>query len=51
MDLKGAWTGPAALDCSTMPGTAGRIPVLEIVSAMHILADLTLVWVKSCTII
>jgi acetoacetate decarboxylase len=43
IDLKGAWTGPAAL---TLVGHAlapvAELPVLEVVSAVHILADLTL---------
>jgi acetoacetate decarboxylase len=43
IDLKGAWTGPAAL---TLAGHAlapvAELPVLEVVSAVHILADLTL---------
>ncbi|MGV7216936.1 acetoacetate decarboxylase [Bradyrhizobium sp. UFLA05-112] len=41
--LKGAWTGPAAL--ALMPhalAPVAELPVLEIVSAVHILADLTL---------
>jgi acetoacetate decarboxylase len=41
--LKGAWTGPAAL-CLTPHALApvAEMPVLEIVSAVHIRADLTL---------
>jgi Acetoacetate decarboxylase (ADC) len=41
--LRGAWTGPAAL--SLVPhvlAPIAELPVLEIVSAVHILADLTL---------
>ena len=41
--LKGAWTGPAAL--ALMPhalAPVAELPVLEIVSAIHILADMTL---------
>jgi acetoacetate decarboxylase len=41
--IKGAWTGPAALHLS--PHTLAPVadlPVIEIVSAIHILADLTL---------
>ena len=41
--LKGAWTGPAAL--SLVPhalAPVAELPVLEVVSAVHILADLTL---------
>ena len=41
--LKGAWTGPAAL--SLLPhalAPIAELPVLEVVSGMHILADLTL---------
>jgi len=43
INLKGAWTGPGAL--SLMPhalAPVAELPVLEIVSAMHILCDLTL---------
>ena len=43
VDLKGAWTGPAAL--SLMPhalAPVADLPVLEVVSAMHIVTDLTL---------
>src|SRR6202049_3901997 len=41
--IKGAWTGPAALDLS--PHALARVaalPFLEVVSAVHIRADLTL---------
>ena len=41
--LKGAWTGPAAL--SLVPhalAPVAELPVVEVVSAVHILADLTL---------
>src|SRR5246127_215443 len=43
IDLKGAWTGPGALDLHA-PALAPRaeLPVLEVVSGTHILADLTL---------
>ena len=43
INLKGAWTGPAAL--ALMPhalAPVAELPVLEIVSGTHILADLTL---------
>jgi acetoacetate decarboxylase len=43
IDLKGAWTGPAAL--SLMPhalAPVAELPVLEVVSAVHILSDITL---------
>jgi len=43
IDLKGAWTGPAAL--SLMPhalAPVAELPVLEVVSAVHILSDVTL---------
>ena len=43
IEVKGAWTGPAAL--SLMPhalAPVAELPVLEVVSAMHILSDLTL---------
>jgi len=43
VNLKGAWTGPAALTLSSHAlAPLGELPVLEIVSGMHILADLTL---------
>lgn len=43
VELKGAWAGPAALDLRphALAPVAG-LPVLEVVSAVHILADLTL---------
>jgi acetoacetate decarboxylase len=41
--LKGAWTGPAALDLRPHAlAPVAELPVLEILSATHILADLTL---------
>jgi acetoacetate decarboxylase len=41
--LKGAWTGPAALSLTPHAlAPVAELPVLEIVSAIHILADLTL---------
>jgi acetoacetate decarboxylase len=41
--LKGAWTGPGALSLSSHAlAPLNELPVLEIVSATHILADLTL---------
>jgi acetoacetate decarboxylase len=43
IDLKGAWTGPAALDLvSHALAPVAELPVLEVLSATHILADLTL---------
>src|ERR1700722_14069832 len=43
IDLKGAWTGPAALQLySHALAPLEELPVLEILSATHILADLTL---------
>jgi acetoacetate decarboxylase len=43
IDLKGAWTGPGALDLHAHAlAPVAELPVLEIVSATHILADLTL---------
>ncbi len=41
--LKGAWTGPAALELEphALAPVAG-LPVLEVISATHILADITL---------
>jgi acetoacetate decarboxylase len=41
--LKGAWTGPAALALTPHAlAPVAELPVLEIVSAIHIRADLTL---------
>jgi acetoacetate decarboxylase len=41
--LKGAWAGPAALSLTPHAlAPVAELPVLEIVSAVHILADLTL---------
>ena len=41
--VKGAWTGPATLEFHPhVLAPVSRLPVLEVVSAMHILADLTL---------
>jgi acetoacetate decarboxylase len=41
--IRGAWTGPAALHLSPHAlAPVADLPVLEIVSAIHILADLTL---------
>jgi acetoacetate decarboxylase len=41
--VKGAWTGPAALDLHPHAlAPVAELPVLEIISATHILADLTL---------
>jgi acetoacetate decarboxylase len=43
INLKGAWTGPAALALhSHALAPLDELPVLEVVSATHILADLTL---------
>ena len=43
IDLKGAWTGPAALNLwSHALAPVAELPVLEVVSAVHIVADLTL---------
>ena len=41
--LKGAWTGPAALELTSHAlAPVAQLPVLEIVSAVHLVADLTL---------
>jgi acetoacetate decarboxylase len=41
--VKGAWTGPAALDLHAHAlAPVAELPVLEVVSGVHILADLTL---------
>jgi acetoacetate decarboxylase len=43
VDLKGAWTGPAALNLTSHAlAPLAELPVIEIVSGMHIVADLTL---------
>ncbi len=43
IDLKGAWNGPAELSLfSHALAPIAELPVLEVVSAVHILADLTL---------
>jgi acetoacetate decarboxylase len=41
--VKGAWTGPAALDLySHALAPVSRLPVIEVLSAKHVVADLTL---------
>jgi acetoacetate decarboxylase len=43
IQLRGAWTGPGALDLHAHAlAPVAELPVLEVVSAIHILADLTL---------
>ena len=43
VNLKGAWIGPAALELNPHAlAPVAELPVLEVVSAVHILADLTL---------
>jgi acetoacetate decarboxylase len=43
IDLKGAWTGPGALDLHAHAlAPVAELPVLEVTSTVHILADLTL---------
>ncbi|TPN40243.1 acetoacetate decarboxylase [Mesorhizobium sp. B2-3-3] len=43
IDLKEAWHGPASLDLwSHALAPVAELPVLEVISAMHIVADLTL---------
>ncbi len=43
VELKGAWTGPGALSLTAHAlAPVAELPVLEVVSAVHILADLTL---------
>lgn len=43
IDIKGAWTGPGALDLHPHAlAPIADLPVLEVLSAVHILADLTL---------
>ncbi len=41
--VKGAWTGPAALELAHHAlAPVARLPVLEVISATHILSDMTL---------
>ena len=41
--VKGAWTGPAALDLwSHALAPVAELPVLQVLSARHVVADLTL---------
>jgi acetoacetate decarboxylase len=43
VQVKGAWTGPAALSLNPHAlAPVAELPVLEVVSALHILSDLTL---------
>jgi acetoacetate decarboxylase len=43
IDLKGAWTGPVALSLAPHAlAPVAELPVLEVVSGMHIIADITL---------
>ena len=43
MTVKGAWSGPAALELAQHAlAPVARLPVLEVLSGTHILADLTL---------
>ncbi len=43
IDLKGAWTAPAALELHAhVMADVSRLPVLEVLSASHFIADLTL---------
>ena len=43
MSIKGAWEGPAALQLFEHAlAPVARLPVLEVVGAVHILTDLTL---------
>ncbi len=43
LNVKGAWTGPAALSLTSHAlAPVAELPVLEVVSALHIVADLTL---------
>jgi acetoacetate decarboxylase len=43
IDLKGAWTGPAGLELASHAlAPLAELPVLEILSATHLIADLTL---------
>src|SRR6185369_16387707 len=41
--VKGAWTGPAALELAQHAlAPVARLPVLEVISGTHILSDMTL---------
>ncbi len=41
--VKGAWTGPASLELHPhCLATVSQLPVLEVLSAIHILTDLSL---------
>jgi acetoacetate decarboxylase len=43
IDLKGAWTGPASLTLESHAlAPLAELPVLEVISATHLVADLTL---------
>jgi acetoacetate decarboxylase len=43
VEIKGAWSGPASLDLAPHAlAPVAELPVLEIVEARHIVADLTL---------
>jgi len=43
IELKGAWTGPGALDLHAHAlAPVAELPVLEVISATHLIADLTL---------
>ena len=43
IELKGAWAGPGALDFHAHAlAPVAELPVLEVISATHIIADLTL---------
>jgi acetoacetate decarboxylase len=43
IELNGAWTGPGALDLHAHAlAPVAELPVLEVISATHIIADLTL---------
>jgi acetoacetate decarboxylase len=43
IDLKGAWTGPASLSLASHAlAPLAELPVLEVISATHLVADLTL---------
>ncbi len=49
IDIKGAWSGPGALDLNPHAlAPVADLPVLEIISAVHILADLTLPLGRVC---
>ena len=49
VDLKGAWSGPGALQLfDHVMADVARLPVLEVLSATHFIGDMTLASARSC---